>query len=205
MRSIHHLIINVGPSPSFLKHTIRLYCDFLGCLVCTMAHRQQTQPAAAHAPEPGNVPMPPWRVGGIPPWRVRRGVNSQHQFEVQLPARVDEDDEAKSVKSEDFSPLGIWGTDAEPEIQPEIQPDPPTCISIFVETLGRSVDEPDIFDNVLKRIRDRGAVTSMCIDAEGLELFVRMGTAAQLNRVHERIESVLILQSRIRLRLGHLH
>jgi hypothetical protein len=81
---------------------------------------------------------------------------------------------------------------------------PPTILGIIVESSiphGRSLeDESEIFDNVISRIRDRGAALGMHLEFD--ELFVRMRTHAQMERLFDRINANTILGGTVTLRLN---
>ena len=73
-------------------------------------------------------------------------------------------------------------------------------IQIYVQTLGRNIDEPDILDNVIKRLLDRGSVEGYIISDS--DLYARMNTAKQAHRCTERVDGNIILAGEITIRCG---
>ena len=271
------------------------------CKPCAVARFLQHIMANARdllAPTAKVAPMP-WGVGGVPPWRVQRGMRAvakvgsdafrqpildaepthvdedaepyndedaehTHVDEDAEPTHVDEDaepyddEDAEPYDDEDAEPTHdedaepTHDEDAEPNnedaeptdedaepcsdynVYEDAEPDnedaepnnevlavkeeeasdeeqlsyhpptppPPTCFSVIVTTLARSIDEPEIYDNVISRISDRGCAMSMCL--QGDELFVRMKTDKQLQRAVGRLNTT-ILGGTITLRPEHLH
>ncbi len=61
-------------------------------------------------------------------------------------------------------------------------------VSIFVETLGHTVDDDMIFDNILKRVRERGTILNRILSDD--DVYFRMATETQADRVVARTSRV---------------
>ena len=186
--------------------------------VPTVEPRQPPHPPPRYrdqAPEPEEVPVPPWRKA-----KAAAIMMSQPPMQ-QVPPETDYDSEHDSAKSEQFSEPGDSIKDEQfseppespeaeppslsPELSPEAEPpEQPDCLSVYVQTLARSIDEDAVLENVLNRVQERGSTMSMCLWDD--ELFLRMRTPTQLNRVFTRLHEVVILQGTVTLRsdLEHL-
>ena len=60
-----------------------------------------------------------------------------------------------------------------------------TIAVVWAQTLGRSITDPDIFDNILKRAVERGSIKRMCIIFD--ELWIEFNTEAQADRLRTKL------------------
>ncbi len=66
-------------------------------------------------------------------------------------------------------------------------------VSVFVESFRHSVEEEAIFNNVLQRARERGTIVSRVMQDD--EVFFKMATDVQAERVQKRTDNVTILMN----------
>ncbi len=78
-----------------------------------------------------------------------------------------------------------------------------TVVSVFVETLAHTIEDVIVRDNILMRVRERGTILSMTASDD--EMFFRMATCTQCQRVCSRTEGVEIMGGTIKLRCWHLN
>ena len=73
----------------------------------------------------------------------------------------------------------------------------PTIVSIFIGSpMEKEIEE--VYDSVVTRVSERGTVKAHCIFND--EIFFRMATDKQAQRVHQRTEGVQIMNSTVTLR-----
>ena len=79
-----------------------------------------------------------------------------------------------------------------------------TIVSAWIQTpLEAEILQFEIFDNVTRRVADRGTV--MAIAYKNDEMFYMMGTVAQAHRVFTRLNNVWIMESTIFIRCTGYH
>jgi hypothetical protein len=189
---------------------------------------QAPTPTPPHGPPPGWPQAPTPEL--VPPWRKPQA-QPEPQDEVENQSVKSEpvsdevfDDSVKSepvsdevfddsVKSEQFSEDYDESPSDQTVQQPlqtavsshqTVQQPLQTAVSVYVMTpLGASIEDEEILENVLNRVQERGCTLSMCIDAH--ELFLRMKTPAQLDRVFTRLNDIKIMQGSVTLRLDLEH